>query len=73
MTDLDHWERRDWFFLACLVTMLCFYALLVVLEPVLPDAEDCHARGQSEDCWRLPPADASAGSLPWALGPGRVP
>ena len=52
---------RDWFFM---VACLCVYALLVALEPVLTGAEDC---------WHLPSTDASAGTLPRALGPGRAP
>ncbi|MDD5302042.1 MAG: hypothetical protein PHS14_02950 [Elusimicrobia bacterium] len=36
---------------------LAFALLLVLLwvaahEPVLPDADDCRARGQAEDCWK---------------------
>lgn len=54
MTNIDYQEGRDWFFLACLIAAFCILTALSALVPVLPDAEDCRARGQADDCWRLP-------------------
>ena len=34
-------------------TFLVVLALLLLIgEPLTPDADDCAARGQAEDCWR---------------------
>ena len=54
MIDPEAWERHDWFFLACLVAAFCILAAISALVPLMPDAEDCRARGQAQDCWRLP-------------------
>lgn len=35
-----------------LLTALALLLRAALLEPVLPDADDCRARGQAEDCWK---------------------
>jgi len=48
------WLERVVWVVAVFVLLACL-AWAAVLETLLPDADDCRARGRAEDCWRDAP------------------
>lgn len=45
------WRERLVWTLGVMALLACL-AWTMVTEPLLPDADDCHARGLAEDCWK---------------------
>lgn len=45
-------DSRGFLLVVAILAFLGMAALLTCLEPVLPDAADCAARGKASDCWR---------------------
>ncbi len=45
------WRERIVWTIAVIGLLACL-AWAAILEPLLPDSDDCHARGRRGDCWK---------------------